>query len=56
MSTPTPEDEVRAHIAWLRTYASDMSESNWRDMQLRLKRQNERLAEALDELLARELG
>ena len=50
--TEPRDSEIRAHIAWLRTYVSDMSEANWRDTQLRLKRQIERLAEALDAALA----
>lgn len=41
------DNEVRAHISWLRLYAREMSEANWRDMQLYLERQINRLAEAL---------
>jgi hypothetical protein len=38
-------NEVQEHLSWLRLYVHDMSESNWRDMQLRLERQINRLAD-----------
>lgn len=48
MPETAAQDEVRQHLAWLRLYADTISETNWRDMQVRITRQVDRLANALE--------
>lgn len=49
MTTQVPplEREIEQHIAWIRIYADDMTSGDWRDMALRIKRQVDRLEEAV---------
>jgi hypothetical protein len=41
------DTKIRQHIYWLRLFANEMSESNWRDMRLQIQRQLDRLTKEL---------